>query len=681
MTTFVVGVSAVAGATSLSTTLFSSTVPGTYVAVVPSNVDEIEITAIGGTGGSDTFEGFPGGSGAIVRGAEAVTPGDDLAITIGANGTDGSNGSPAGAGGLGSGSGGAGGGPYGYAAGGGGASEVDDEYVRLVVAGAGGGAGTLGSGGSAGEAGTSVDAYCNGGGPGQGAIPGGAGGCPGDPGQVNLAAQGGMGDVGGDGGGLVGDGGGGGGGGWYGGGGSDVGGGGGGSSYPAADVVGLDATATPSVTIAYGPPSTPTISTTPSTTGTSTGATLQDQATLSNTGALDGTGSITFNLYGPTDPGDCSTTPVYTETVNGVASDGPFSTTTGYVATAAGTYNWTATYTGDGNDTAVNSSCGAEAVTVIEASQAEDSSNSIDVAETTPPSTVTSASTASGDLLSNAQGLAGDPSSITSVSDAKTPAGVAPSSGQITIDGAFGTLAVQTTGPHMGSYLYTLDSGVVPSCSGESDSFTYTLTDGYGQSSSANLEVSLEVSCSTVRPSVKGLSTDMGPVTGGTPITVTGSGFSSGATVAISQTYLGVACNDVHVVSPTTLTCVTRGNVQRGTWNLTVTTGGGTSAITSADQFTYYALFVTKISPSSGPAGTRVTIAGYAFATGAVVLVGQGHGAGPGALQATLVKVMSPNEITAVMPKGAKSGTWNVFVVEPGGVQTPPHPADRFTYT
>jgi hypothetical protein len=452
-------------------------------------------------------------------------------------------------------------------------------------------------------------------------------------------------------------------------------------TYTLTDAYGQSSTASLALSLDVSCTSTPTISTTPNTTATSTGATLQDQATLSNTGTLDGTGSITFDLYGPSDPGNCSTTPVYTETVNDVSTDGPFSTTTGYVATTSGTYNWTASFTGDTDDTSASSTCGAETVTVVQASQAQLNFNNISVFETTPPPTVTYSSNASGNLLANATGLAGDPSSITSVSDATDPGGVTPVDGVIAIDSGVGDLVVQTAGPNAGDYYYLLDAGVVPSCSGAEDSFTFTLTDDYGQSSSASLAVAIVVSCRPARPSVTGLSTDMGPVTGGTPITVTGSGFSDGATVAISQTYLGVPCTGVDVLSPTKLTCVTRGNVQRGLWNLTVTTSGGTSAITSADQFTYYTLFVTKVSPSSGPAGTHVTISGDEFAKGAVVFLGQGHGAGKGSLEATGVKVVSPNEITAVIPKGAKSGTWNVFVVEPGDVQTPPHPADRFTYT
>jgi hypothetical protein len=92
------------------------------------------------------------------------------------------------------------------------------------------------------------------------------------------------------------------------------------------------------------------------------GTTLQDSATLSGTASLDGSGSVTFTLYGPGDP--ACTTPLDTETVTGVTTNGPFSTTTGYVATTAGTYNWVATFAGDTANQPGSTGCGAEPVQV-----------------------------------------------------------------------------------------------------------------------------------------------------------------------------------------------------------------------------------------------------------------------------------------------------------------------------
>jgi hypothetical protein len=92
------------------------------------------------------------------------------------------------------------------------------------------------------------------------------------------------------------------------------------------------------------------------------GTKLQDSATLSGTSSLDGSGSVTFTLYGPGDP--ACTTPLDTETVTGITTNGPFSTTTGYVATTAGTYNWVATFSGDTKNQPGSTGCGAEPVQV-----------------------------------------------------------------------------------------------------------------------------------------------------------------------------------------------------------------------------------------------------------------------------------------------------------------------------
>ncbi len=106
----------------------------------------------------------------------------------------------------------------------------------------------------------------------------------------------------------------------------------------------------------------PTISSTANPKSAGTGTTLQDSATLAGTSTLTGTGSITFKLYGPGDS-SCATT-IHTETVTAVKTNGPFNTTTGFTAKTIGTYEWTATFTGDVNNAAASSKCGADPVTV-----------------------------------------------------------------------------------------------------------------------------------------------------------------------------------------------------------------------------------------------------------------------------------------------------------------------------
>ena len=107
------------------------------------------------------------------------------------------------------------------------------------------------------------------------------------------------------------------------------------------------------------------ISTTPSAGGPVGGTTVTDAATL--TGGSSPTGTITFNLYGPSGTADCSGTPVDTETA-AVTGNGSYTTPTGYTPTATGTYWWTASYGGDSSNNAVSSTCGDEQVVIGQAS-------------------------------------------------------------------------------------------------------------------------------------------------------------------------------------------------------------------------------------------------------------------------------------------------------------------------
>jgi len=108
----------------------------------------------------------------------------------------------------------------------------------------------------------------------------------------------------------------------------------------------------------------PTIVTTPSETSGSVGDLLNDSATLSDGSNFDGQGTITFNLYGPNDP-TCDGEPAYTEMVSADHNGSDYSTSnTTVTADTAGTWNWTASFSGDGNNNPASSDCGEESVVI-----------------------------------------------------------------------------------------------------------------------------------------------------------------------------------------------------------------------------------------------------------------------------------------------------------------------------
>jgi hypothetical protein len=99
--------------------------------------------------------------------------------------------------------------------------------------------------------------------------------------------------------------------------------------------------------------------TTQATSGT-VGDEISDTATLS--GATEGAGgTITFNLYGPSATPDCSGDPVFTSTVD-VNGNGDY-VSGGFTPTAAGSYYWTASYSGDEGNFSSAGECGADGET------------------------------------------------------------------------------------------------------------------------------------------------------------------------------------------------------------------------------------------------------------------------------------------------------------------------------
>jgi hypothetical protein len=108
-----------------------------------------------------------------------------------------------------------------------------------------------------------------------------------------------------------------------------------------------------------------------------------------------------------------------------------------------------------------------------------------------------------------------------------------------------------------------------------------------------------------------------------------------------------------------------------------VTTGAGTSATSSADEFTYQAPApprpaITSVSPSSGSAGDTVTVTGTSFGGGTVTF---GLNEVP-ADQASCTNT----SCTVTVPRGNASSTVDVRVDTAGGRSPRVEPADQFTY-
>jgi len=155
------------------------------------------------------------------------------------------------------------------------------------------------------------------------------------------------------------------------------------------------------------------------------------------------------------------------------------------------------------------------------------------------------------------------------------------------------------------------------------------------------------------------LSPNIGPGSGGTAVTITGSGFVSGGSLAV--TFGGAAATAVTFVSATTITCNTPPHAP-GVVDVVLTNGDG-QPTTLTNGYTYdVSPVVTAIRPATGSvAGAGgVIIEGTNLATVTAVTFGATSG--------TIVS-SSASQLTVTAPAHA-AGTVNVAVTNPAGTYT-----------
>jgi hypothetical protein len=148
--------------------------------------------------------------------------------------------------------------------------------------------------------------------------------------------------------------------------------------------------------------------------GVTVGGSVSDSAAVA--GGSSPTGTVTFKLYGPADPG-CGMSPVFTSSPvplsGGTASSGSFTTN------LAGTYHWIASYSGDANNATATGSC-------------TDSNESVAVAQATPSlSTAASAGVALGGTVSDTATVSGGFSRRTRSGSTSTARPIRPATGPL----------------------------------------------------------------------------------------------------------------------------------------------------------------------------------------------------------------------------------------------------------
>jgi hypothetical protein len=172
-------------------------------------------------------------------------------------------------------------------------------------------------------------------------------------------------------------------------------------------------------------------------------------------------------------------------------------------------------------------------------------------------------------------------------------------------------------------------------------------------------------------PTLTSISPASGARASAVPVTLTGTNFITGATVAVSGG--GITVSGVTVVSPTSITATftMSAGASVSARNVTVTAGGATS---NAVPFTVQGATVASISPTSGLHNTTVPVSITGTNLAGATAVTMGGGITCSGITSTATSVTASCAIT----NGATHSTRNVRVTTPIG-QTPTNTAVTFT--
>ena len=159
-------------------------------------------------------------------------------------------------------------------------------------------------------------------------------------------------------------------------------------------------------------------------------------------------------------------------------------------------------------------------------------------------------------------------------------------------------------------------------------------------------------------PTITSFTPTSGPTTGGTTVTVDGTGFTGASAVKFGTTTAATFT----VTSATTVTAKTKAHAA-ATVKLVVTTSGGTATSTDSFDFVTSEATITSFTPTSGPTtgGTTVTVDGTGF-TGATAVTF-------GTTAATTFTVTSATTVTA-KTKAHAAATVQISVTTANGTAT-----------
>ena len=172
-------------------------------------------------------------------------------------------------------------------------------------------------------------------------------------------------------------------------------------------------------------------------------------------------------------------------------------------------------------------------------------------------------------------------------------------------------------------------------------------------------------------PTVSSLSPASSTIAGGVVVSITGTGFTGTTGV----TFGGTAATGVTVINDTSILATAPAHTS-GIVDVLVTTPVGTSASVAGSKFSYGTLpVITSVSPTTGAAGTVVTITGTGL-TGATAVMFGTISATPTSVSDTQIVVTAPTgvsgavDITVVTPSGTSAVVASARFTFPGSTST-----------
>jgi hypothetical protein len=163
-----------------------------------------------------------------------------------------------------------------------------------------------------------------------------------------------------------------------------------------------------------------------------------------------------------------------------------------------------------------------------------------------------------------------------------TPIVTWPTPATINYGTALGATQLDATASVAGTFVYSPPSGSILGIGTNQAlnvAFVPTDTADYGTNAA-----STQISVASVTPAVTAVSPSSGPTAGGTAVVITGTNFTGTSAV----TFGGIPATSFIINSPTQITAVDPAGTA-GIANVLVTAPGGTSTVSTSDQFTYVA--------------------------------------------------------------------------------------------